>query len=97
MISDVTRKVLEEVVKDGYCVCRWIPCEEDLPEQFEDGQPPGVKCSDCVLITDGCLVHMAYYVNDIWNYADCGQVSDFVEYEVKYWMPIPRLPKKEDE
>lgn len=92
-ISDVVAGALEQIRNDGYTVQRWIPCSERMPEQSEDGQPNGVRCSDCVMITDGRLIHMAYCVNDEWQYADCGQVSDFVEYAVTHWMPLPLPPE----
>lgn len=73
----------------------WIPCSERLPEQSEEGQQPNVKCSDCVMVTDGRLIHMAYFVNDSWCFADCGEVSELVEYKVTHWMPLPEPPEKE--
>lgn len=78
-------------------VSSWVSCSERMPEQSGEGQPPNVKCSDCVLVAACDWIGMAYYVTDgeesQWRFADAQNKPKIDWTEVTHWMPIPETPQ----
>ena len=78
-------------------VDRWISVKVALPEQSEEGQPPNVKCSDCVLVAADDWTGMVYYVTygeeSCWEFADAQNKPKIDWIEITHWMPQPKLPK----
>jgi hypothetical protein len=68
----------------------WVSVKDRLPEI-----PKSDEGYDCFLVTDGDLIHMAYYTEDGWLFADSGQMKEKMFYEVTHWMSLPQLPNKE--
>ena len=68
---------------------RLIPVTEKVPEENEDGTV------NAVLVTDGFLQHMAYFVNGDWVFCESGEAKGPMFYEVTHWMPLPELPKED--
>ena len=64
----------------------WVSVEDRLPESMIYDYP-------CFLVTDGSLIHMAYFVENEWMFADSGQAKDKMFYKVSHWMPLPELPE----
>lgn len=78
----------------GYPCCgkftprdRWIPVTEQLPEKNTDGT------ANAVLVTDGCVQHMAYFINGIWLFAESGEAKEPMFYTVTHWRPLQEEPK----
>lgn len=78
----------------GYPCCgkftpreRWIPVTERLPEKNSDGT------HNAVLVTDGRVQHMAYFINGDWLFAESGEAKEIMFYTVTHWMPLPEEPK----
>lgn len=75
-IEDIIRKHMN----DG-----WIPVEERLPEVDAKN-----KTTECVLVTDGIFIWMAYYVPDCWIFADCSNTSIKIDWsDIIAWRPLP--------
>lgn len=70
-----------------YCVPQWISVKDRLPESMIYDYP-------CFLVTDGSLIHMAYFVENEWMFADSGQAKDKMFYKVTHWMALPEPPKE---
>lgn len=66
----------------------WISVKERLPSIRDDG------IAECYLISDGNLIHMAYYVTGEWRFCESGQITEPMFYEVTYWMPLPEPPEE---
>lgn len=67
----------------------WISVKERLPSIRDDG------IAECYLISDGNLIHMAYYVTGEWRFCESGQITEPMFYEVTHWMPLPKPPEEE--
>ena len=67
----------------------WVSVNDRLPEI-----PKPNEGYYCFLVTDGILIHMAYYTEDGWLFADSGQMKEKMFYEVTHWMPLPEPPKE---
>lgn len=74
-------KLLEELAN-----YKWISVKDRLPKSMIYDCP-------CFLVTDGSLIHMAYFVENEWMFADSGQAKDKMFYEVTHWMPLPQKPE----
>ena len=75
------------LVKNGVTVQEWISVKDRLPEYSNDG------FADAVLVTDGFLQHMAYFVGGEWRFAESGEIKEPMWYRITHWMPLPPLPK----
>lgn len=68
-------------------VQKWISVNDRLPGPGEDGTP------ECVLVTDGDYIWMAYWACKRWYFAECTNALGFIEWtEITHWMPLPELP-----
>ena len=74
---------MPETTKSG-----WISVKERLPSIRDDG------IAECYLISDGNLIHMAYYVTGEWRFCESGQITEPMFYEVTHWMPLPEPPEE---
>ena len=74
---------MSETTKPG-----WISVKERLPSIRDDG------IAECYLISDGNLIHMAYYVTGEWRFCESGQITEPMFYEVTHWMPLPEPPEE---
>lgn len=81
--------IADHLVSNGITVQEWIPVTERLPEYSNDG------FADAVLVTDGFLQHMAYFVGGGWRFAESGEIKEPMWYRITHWMPLPLLPKGE--
>ncbi len=68
---------------------KWISVEDRLPEYSNDG------FADAVLVTDGFVQHMAYFVGGEWRFAESGEIKEPMWYSITHWMPLPHPPKGE--
>lgn len=75
---------MPETTKSG-----WISVKERLPSIRDDG------IAECYLVSDGDLIHMAYYVTGEWRFCESGQITEPMFYEVTHWMPLPEPPEEE--
>lgn len=64
----------------------WISVKDRLPEI---PKPDEGYC--CFLVSDGSLIHMAYYTEDGWLFADNGEMKEMF-YEVTHWCDLPDYP-----
>lgn len=64
----------------------WVSVEDRLPEI---PKPDEGYC--CFLVSDGSLIHMAYYTEDGWLFSDCGEMKEMF-YEVTHWCGLPDYP-----
>lgn len=62
---------------------------DSLPEINED------EIVNCVLVTNGRVIHMAYFVNENWFFCENGQIKRPMFYDVTHWMPLHKPPKGE--
>ena len=67
----------------------WISVKDRLPEYSNDG------FADAVLVTDGFVQHMAYFVGGEWRFAESGEIKEPMWYRITHWMPLPQPPKGE--
>lgn len=65
---------------------KWISVKDRLPDERIYDCP-------CCLVTDGSLIHMAYFVYGEWIFADSGQAKEKMFYKVTHWMPLPESPE----
>ena len=80
---DTLRKFINETQKIG----EWISVKENLPYIHED------STSDCVLVTDGEFIWMAYYLPiEEWGFAECTNANKIIDWtEITHWQPLPSL------
>ena len=78
-----------EIITHGVTVQEWISVKDRLPEYSNDG------FADAVLVTDGFVQHMAYFVGGEWRFAESGEIKEPMWYRITHWMPLPELPKGE--
>ena len=83
------KKIADYLIRHGVTVQEWIPVEDRLPEYSNDG------FADAVLVTDGFVQHMAYFVGGEWRFAESGEIKEPMWYRITHWMPLPQPPKGE--
>ena len=81
--------IADHLVSNGVTVQEWISVNDRLPEYSNDG------FADAVLVTDGFVQHMAYFVGGEWRFAESGEIKEPMWYRITHWMPLPNLPKGE--
>lgn len=81
--------IADHLVSNGVTVQEWISVKDRLPEYSNDG------FADAVLVTDGFVQHMAYFVGGEWRFAESGEIKDPMWYRITHWMPLPETPKGE--
>ena len=81
--------VADYLISNGVTVQEWISVENRLPEYSNDG------FADAVLVTDGFVQHMAYFVGGEWRFAESGEIKEPMWYRITHWMPLPQPPKGE--
>ena len=77
------------IIDNGVTVQEWISVKDRLPEDSNDG------FADAVLVTDGFVQHMAYFVGGEWRFAESGEIKEPMWYRITHWMPLPQPPKGE--
>ena len=77
------------IIAHGVTVHEWISVDDRLPENSND------EFADAVLVTDGFVQHMAYFVGGEWRFAESGEIKEPMWYRITHWMPLPQLPKGE--
>ena len=85
-----SERLVDYLISHGVTVQEWISVEERLPEYSNDG------FADAVLVTDGFVRHMAYFVGGEWRFAESGEIKEPMWYRITHWMPLPELPKEND-
>ena len=88
-LVDPTEAVADYLLDNAVTVQEWIPVEDRLPEYSNDG------FADAVLVTDGFVQHMAYFVGGEWRFAESGEIKEPMWYRITHWMPLPQPPKGE--
>lgn len=78
-----------DIISNGVTVQEWISVDDRLPEDSNDG------FADAVLVTDGFVQHMAYFVGGEWRFAESGEIKEPMWYRITHWMPLPTPPKGE--
>ena len=81
--------IADHLVSNGVTVQEWISVKDRLPEYSNDG------FADAVLVTDGFVQHMAYFVGGEWRFAESGEIKEPMWYRITHWMPLPNPPKGE--
>ena len=81
--------IADHLVSNGVTVQEWISVKDRLPEYSNDG------FADAVLVTDGFVQHMAYFVGGEWRFAESGEIKEPMWYRITHWMPLPKPPKGE--
>ena len=81
--------VADHLIRNGVTVQEWIPVDDRLPEYSNDG------FADAMLVTDGFVQHMAYFVGGEWRFAESGEIKEPMWYRITHWMPLPKPPKGE--
>ena len=81
--------IADYLVSNGVTVQEWISVKDRLPEYSNDG------FADAVLVTDGFVQHMAYFVGGEWRFAESGEIKEPMWYRITHWMPLPQPPKGE--
>ena len=76
-----------DIISNGVTVQEWISVKDRLPEYSNDG------FADAVLVTDGFVQHMAYFVGGEWRFAESGEIKEPMWYRITHWMPLPQPPK----
>ena len=82
-------EIADKLIANGVTVQEWISVEDRLPEDSNDG------FADAVLVTDGFVQHMAYFVGGEWRFAESGEIKEPMWYRITHWMPLPQPPKGE--
>ena len=78
-----------EIITHGVTVQEWISVKDRLPEDSNDG------FADAVIVTDGFVQHMAYFIGGEWRFAESGEIKEPMWYRITHWMPLPNPPKGE--
>lgn len=81
--------IADHLVSNGVTVQEWISVEDRLPEYSNGG------FADAVLVTDGFVQHMAYFVGGEWRFAESGEIKEPMWYRITHWMPLPEPPKED--
>ena len=81
------RRIADHLISNAVTVQEWIPVEDRLPEYSNDG------FADAVLVTDGFVQHMAYFVGGEWRFAESGEIKEPMWYRITHWMPLPLAPE----
>ena len=81
--------IAQHLIANGVTVQEWISVEDRLPEYSNDG------FADAVLVADGFVQHMAYFVGGEWRFAESGEIKEPMWYRITHWMPLPEPPKGE--
>ena len=81
--------IADHLIANGVTVQEWISVKDRLPEDGNDG------FADAVLVTDGFVQHMAYFVGGEWRFAESGEIKEPMWYRITHWMPLPLPPKGE--
>ena len=81
--------IADHLVSNGVTVQAWTSVKDRLPEDSNDG------FADAVLVTDGFVQHMAYFVGGEWRFAESGEIKEPMWYRITHWMPLPNPPKGE--
>ena len=81
--------IADHLVSNGVTVQEWISVKDRLPEYSNDG------FADAVLVTDGFVQHMAYFIGGEWRFAESGEIKEPMWYRITHWMPLPEPPKGE--
>ena len=81
--------VADYLISNGVTVQEWISVDDRLPEYSND------RFADSVLVTDGFVQHMAYFVGGEWRFAESGEIKEPMWYRITHWMPLPQPPKGE--
>ena len=81
--------IADLMIANGVTVQEWISVKDRLPEYSNDG------FADAVLVTDGFVQHMAYFVGGEWRFAESGEIKEPMWYRITHWMPLPERPKGE--
>lgn len=79
--------IAEKLIANGVTVQEWISVKDRLPEYSNDG------FADAVLVTDGFVQHMAYFVGGEWRFAESGEIKEPMWYRITHWMPLPLEPE----
>ena len=82
-------EIADYLISNGVTVQEWISVKDRLPEYSNDG------FADAVLVTDGFVQHMAYFVGGEWRFAESGEIKEPMWYRITHWMPLPQPPKGE--
>ena len=77
----------DNMIANGVTVQEWISVKDRLPEDSNDG------FADAVLVTDGFVQHMAYFVGGEWRFAESGEIKEPMWYRITHWMPLPLEPE----
>ena len=77
------------LINNGVTVQEWVSVDDRLPEYSNDG------FADAVLVTDGFVQHMAYFVGGKWRFAESGEIKEPMWYRITHWMPLPQPPKED--
>ena len=83
----IPRNFADHLIANGVTVQEWIPVDDRLPEYSNDG------FADAVLVTDGFVQHMAYFVGGEWRFAESGEIKEPMWYRITHWMPLPLEPE----
>ena len=81
--------IADHLIANGVTVQEWISVQDRLPEDSNYG------FADAVLVTDGFVQHMAYFVGGEWRFAESGEIKEPMWYRITHWMPLPQPPKGE--
>ena len=81
--------IADYLISNGVTVQEWVSVNDRLPEDSNDG------FADAVLVTDGFVQHMAYFVGGEWRFAESGEIKEPMWYRITHWMPLPEPPKGE--
>ena len=79
--------IADHLIANGVTVQEWVSVDDRLPEYSNDG------FADAVLVTDGFVQHMAYFVGGEWRFAESGEIKEPMWYRITHWMPLPLEPE----
>ena len=79
--------IADHLVSNRVTVQEWISVDDRLPKDSNDG------FADAVLVTDGFVQHMAYFVGGEWRFAESGEIKEPMWYRITHWMPLPLEPE----